>query len=438
VPRRELGIASILLVALGTAGLCGIEMAGADERPPTNPDRKGVDKALEEVEGALQREKTRASELGQRSSEISHDLAQLRSQMIDAAKTAQEQEEQITDLEATLDELRASENEKTAALLERRAQLSKTLGALERLALYPPEALAALPESPIDTVRSALLLRAAVPAVEAQASKLRLDLSALQNLRLQIGTERAALEAANRRLASDHLRLASLFERKDELYRETEAARRAAEAHMNQLSSQARDLRELMDRIEADRAQREAAERARREELARVKPALPPAQTPPEAGSGETKLASIPADQAPAIRQISAAQGRLTLPARGEIVKDFGVNEEFGNTSKGITIRTRPGAQVVASYDGQVAFAGPFRGYGQILIIEHSEGYHTLLSGLSRIDVAAGQWVLAGEPVGVMGPSESGGPELYVELRRNGRPINPLPWLALHNGKVSG
>jgi septal ring factor EnvC (AmiA/AmiB activator) len=135
---------------------------------------------------------------------------------------------------------------------------------------------------------------------------------------------------------------------------------------------------------------------------------------------------------------MSQAEGRLTLPARGEIVRNFGDSAEYGATSKGITLRTRPGAEVVAPYDGQVVFAGPFRGYGQILIIEHSEGYHTLLSGLSRIDAAPGQWVLAGEPVGIMGTREGGSPELYIELRRNGRPINPLPWLALHNGKVSG
>ena len=112
--------------------------------------------------------------------------------------------------------------------------------------------------------------------------------------------------------------------------------------------------------------------------------------------------------------------------------------DAYGTTSKGLTIQTRQGAEIVAPYDGRVVYAGPFRGYGQILIIEHSEGYHSLLAGLSRIDAAAGQWVLAGEPVGAMGQQETGEPELYLELRRNGRPINPLPWLALHKGKVSG
>ena len=426
------------MTALCAVAALGAGSAGAADQTAKNADRNQADKTLEQVERAIEEEKARAEVLGQRSSEISRDLDLLRTQMIDAARATQEQEAQITELEGTLDELRAAENEKAETLEERRAQLSKTLAALERLALYPPEALAALPESPVDTVRSALLLRAAVPAIDAQARRLRDDLDTLRNLRAQISAERRTLEAAKRDLANDHLRLATLFERKGELYQENESARRAAEDHMTQLTSRAKDLRELMDRIEAERAEREAAARAKRDELARAKPSLPPAQAAPGAGPNTENLASLGPGQPPTIRPISGAQGRLTLPARGEIVKEFGANEEFGATSKGITIRTRPGAQVVASYDGQVVYAGPFRGYGQILIIEHSEGYHTLLSGLSRIDAASGQWVLAGEPVGVMGPPEHGSPELYVELRRNGRPINPLPWLALHNGKVSG
>ncbi len=81
---------------------------------------------------------------------------------------------------------------------------------------------------------------------------------------------------------------------------------------------------------------------------------------------------------------------------------------------------------------------GPFRGYGQLLIIEHGEGYHTLVAGLSRIDGEVGQWLLAGEPIGQMGDGEGGRPSLYVEFRRNGEPINPLPWLAASETEVSG
>ena len=112
--------------------------------------------------------------------------------------------------------------------------------------------------------------------------------------------------------------------------------------------------------------------------------------------------------------------------------------ENLEEVAKGISIRTRAGAQVVATFDGQIVYAGEFRGYGQILIIDHGQRYHTLLAGLDRIDAEIGQWVLAGEPVAVMGARSEGDPELYLELRRTGQPINPLPWLATNSDKVQG
>jgi septal ring factor EnvC (AmiA/AmiB activator) len=137
----------------------------------------------------------------------------------------------------------------------------------------------------------------------------------------------------------------------------------------------------------------------------------------------------------------------MPFPARGRIVTRFGQATEDQGQSKGVVIETRGAAQVVSPYDGQVVFAGPFRGYGLLLIIEHGEGYHTLLSGMERIDGAVGQHLARGEPVGVMGQSENsannGGspaskPLLYVEFRHNGQPINPLPWLTARKLKVSG
>ena len=128
----------------------------------------------------------------------------------------------------------------------------------------------------------------------------------------------------------------------------------------------------------------------------------------------------------------------LMMPARGRVVATFGEREGGAATSKGISILTRAAAQVVAPYDGRVRYAGQFRLYGQILIIEHGERYHTVLAGLDRIDAVVGQWVLAGEPVGIMGRSGGDDPVLYLELRRSGQPINPLPWLATTSDKVQG
>jgi septal ring factor EnvC (AmiA/AmiB activator) len=127
----------------------------------------------------------------------------------------------------------------------------------------------------------------------------------------------------------------------------------------------------------------------------------------------------------------------MLLPVAGKLKRRYGENDEFGAASKGILIRASPGGQVVAPFDGRIEFAGPFRGYGQILIIEHGDGYHSLLAGLERIDGVVGQWLVAGEPVGIM-PTGDREAALYLELRRHGQPINPSPWLATRDDKVSG
>ncbi|MGQ3029699.1 MAG: murein hydrolase activator EnvC family protein, partial [Ferrovibrionaceae bacterium] len=143
------------------------------------------------------------------------------------------------------------------------------------------------------------------------------------------------------------------------------------------------------------------------------------------------------------------------LPARGRIVGRYGETTESGAPRRGIVIATRAGAQVTAPAAGRVVFAGPFKGYGQLLIIAHSGGYHSLLSGFADIDASVGQRVVAGEPVGRMGSAdrpgearpqdaragtagEGGGPGLYVELRHKGEPVNPLPWLAQGDRKANG
>jgi len=129
--------------------------------------------------------------------------------------------------------------------------------------------------------------------------------------------------------------------------------------------------------------------------------------------------------------------GRMVLPAAGEMVIGFGGTGASGESSKGITLATRPGAEVVAPFDGRVVFAGAFRGYGRILIIRHGDGYHSLVAGLDRIDSSVGQWLTAGEPIGRMSAGEAR-PRLYLELRHDGQPINPLPWLATRDAKVKG
>ena len=88
-------------------------------------------------------------------------------------------------------------------------------------------------------------------------------------------------------------------------------------------------------------------------------------------------------------------------------------------------------------YHGLRPVAGPCHGDGQILIIDREGGYDSPIAGLERLDVPVGQRLTAGEPAGIM-PKGEERPRLYLELHHGGQPINPLPWLATSNEKVSG
>lgn len=142
----------------------------------------------------------------------------------------------------------------------------------------------------------------------------------------------------------------------------------------------------------------------------------------------------------------ASAQGKLPLPAQGRRALAFGDRTQYGGQSKGMVIETRYAAQITSPCDGWVVYAGEFRSYGQLLIINAGGGYHVLLAGLSQIDVRSGQFVLAAEPVGTMSggqrntPSSAqiSGPVLYVEFRKDGRPIDPDPWWASGQQKVQG
>ena len=126
------------------------------------------------------------------------------------------------------------------------------------------------------------------------------------------------------------------------------------------------------------------------------------------------------------------------LPAPGRIVVGFGDKMPNGLASRGISIETRPSAHVVAPKPGRVVFAGNFRGYGNLVILQLRNKGHALISGMSRINAEIGDEVLAGEPLGEMTPSTSDTPRLYFELRRRGQPVNPLPPDAARRNKVSG
>lgn len=386
-----------LVFALGVAD----RAASAGESETAGEKLRAVERAVEEA---------RAEEhaLHEQATALGREVMELRTELVAAARAAQEREEEISALQARLDELEELEATMTAALTDQHQDLALTLGALQRLSRRPPEALIAMPASFVDTIRTGLLLKAVVPELEGRARSLRIELAALAGVHQQVTAERERLTATAAALTEERKRIEALLRRKAGLQKRTLDEHSQALARVSKLVEEVGTLRELLERL-------------------RMSAAPPiPSQKPPPGGGALTS------------RSFTAARGTLALPARGRVTVLYGEPREDETMSKGIVIATLPGAQVVATYDGQVVFAGRFREYGQLLIIEHGQGYHSILAGLSRIDSVLGQWLLAGEPVGVMSRGTNGNPTLYVELRRNGQPINPLPWLAAGNKKVSG
>lgn len=394
--------------------------------------RDAPDAQLKSVEQELQRKREQDKVLAEREAALQKEIEALREQLVEAAAAARAHEHGVREHRQELARIESDEKEKVDALEGRRRQLSDLLMALARHARRPPEALVALPASPEDTIRSALLLAAAVPELEAEASTLKADVEELDAIRRAAAATREGLEKESRELAAGRNRLQALVAQRSKLQQETQAERRQAQADATRLAREAKDIKDLMERLEAERVSRAAEAAKRAAEAARRKPAVPStAPAPPAARPhGTTEVAGLP---------------RPVAPVTGRLLSSFGSRGEGGSVNRGITLEVSSGTAVLAPFGGRVVYAGPFRDYGQLLIIEHGEGYHLLLAGLGRIDSALGESVLPGEPIGIVGNpagAVAGGggfpSRLYLELRRNGRPIDPMPWLGASTDKVSG
>lgn len=465
------------LPALLLAAACGFVPAtrpqaqAAGTEKVADPDRAAQE--LKRIEEDLAGGRSSKERLDRLARELGREVERLRADMAEAATRQQHTEETVGEVEATLATLRHEAGEKRGVLAARQLELGQLVGALQRLARRPPEALLLMRRPPLETVRTGILLEAAIPQINSEAERLKAELASLAEVENNIRSQRARLDAATAQLERERQRLASLADEKSRLLATTETRAAGTAKRLQLLSESARSLRELLAGLEAQRAQ-ERTEQRRLASLVRPPEpepsappaapaapviAAPPAAEPPAAGGGGVPLptarpgrpppgasgaASAPVlAMLPAAPPITTAKGRLIRPLAGSLVRRFGQRDPEGLRNRGVVIAGRGGATVVAPYDGSVIYAGEFEGFGLILIIEHGEGYHTLLAGLGRIGLQVGHRVLAGEPVGTMKSRPSGGgggesPELYVELRHNGDPIDPLPWFAGLTGKAKG
>lgn len=373
---------------------------------------------------------------------IGEDRRKLNAALIDGAARLRETEDRIAESEGRLKPLDDSERSLRQSLEGRRATIAEVLAALQRIGRHPPPAIMVRPEDALQSARTAIMLGAVLPEMRVQAEALASDLADLLRIRKEIADEKDQMVRDVAARAEERQRIALLIQGRQKKQTETERVLEAERQKSLVLARQVDDLKDLIGKVEqgldsASRAARAAARAA--EDKSR---------------DSRIDLAALndPGRLTPAVA-FASARGRLPIPVNGTRIREFGVPDSLGGTEKGISIAARASAQVTAPCDAWVVYAGRFRNYGQVLILNAGGGYHVVLAGMDRISVNVGQFVLTGEPVAVMGSGSQATstqiagniasgpdkPELYVEFRKDGTPIDPSPWWAASKGeKVRG
>jgi murein hydrolase activator len=364
---------------------------------------------------------------------LGEDRSALNRQLIDTASRVRDIEASIEATRARLNPLDEQESLLRKSLDKHRNAMVEIIAVLQRAGRQPPPAFLVQPQDALKAVRTAIALGAMLPGMRAQADTIAGDLADLARLREQITGERGRLGRDLATLGREQLRLNLLIQERQKKQAEAEQALVAETQRAEQLARHVDNLQDLISKLEASLT---PAERAARGDVHGGDATRP-----------DLAVLKDPGRMAPAVA-FAATRGHLRLPVNGAKIRDFGAPNGLGGSEKGLSIAAAAGAQITTPCDGWVVYAGPFRGYGQLLILNAGGGYHVLLAGMERISVDLGQFVLTGEPVGVMGSGsqvsaaaaiKSKQPVLYVEFRKDGTPIDPSPWWATNESeKVRG
>jgi septal ring factor EnvC (AmiA/AmiB activator) len=369
---------------------------------------------------------------------IRSDRAKLAAALLEATRNVNATERKVAETEARLDTLTGSQDAIQRSLASRRAVIAEVLASLQRMGRKPPPALLASPEDMLSAIRTSMLLGSVLPQMRGEIEALSSDLSDLVQLRQSVAAERETLAKTGAELRAERERLAALIDARQAALSAAEQALDAERRRALDLARQAASLKDLITRMETEvAAAARAAEAARKADEARKRAA----EAAPPGTRMKTALAPFkePARLVPAV-SFAETKGLLPFPVNGTLQRGFGSQDGFGGIEKGLLIATRSEAIVSSPCDGWVSFAGSYRSYGQLLIINAGQGYYIILAGMDRINVNVGQFILAGEPVAVMGDGSvktaaaiaigAVEPILYVEFRKDGTAIDPGPWWA--------
>ncbi len=377
-------------------------------------------------------ERARAAELqAERAAEARAAAAEaeerrLARQRVAAAARLRDAEQAVEATAAQVQTLARRQQEAEEDLAARAADMAPMLPLAERLSLYPAETLLAVPLPPEQAVRGVLVLAGVARQLESEATSLRAEQSQEAALQRELAEAAPKLSAAQATRALQAMQLDSQIGEARAVQQAAEDAAADAAQGAAAEAARANGLRAAIAMIEAGR--RSAQALAKQEEAAASHDRRGEA-----AASARRREEALARPSGPGL---SAPRGQLTTPVAGAVVRSFGEAIDGGVTT-GIFFRAAPAARVVSPCGGRAVFAGPFRSFGLLLIVDCGGGYHFVLAGFERLDARVGQTLQPGEPVGVMAASDprsgaasgAGRPTLYLELRRDGAPVNPAPFL---------
>jgi septal ring factor EnvC (AmiA/AmiB activator) len=412
----------------GLALLAALAFALPAAAQPTIRDLRAAEQAAE----ARRAEATAAAA---RARALAEEEVALAARRVELAALAQAAEAEVAEVSARLAAAQADGARAARQIADRAAALRPLLPVMLRLSLYPAETVLAIPGEPEDALRGALVLRGLIRRMEEEAAALRQAQTEARQAEWLAAREAMALAeaeaAAREAVAGLEAELAVARSRRGE----AEAAEERAATQAAAAAARAGDLADVLARLQRDRERREAraradaaaraAEQARQAAEAEREQRLAAARSAPRATAPETPDRPAPERQA----AVPVPSGGRALPVAGRVVTSWG-QAAPGGPHRGLTYATAGGARVVSPCNGRAVYAAPFRSFGLLLIVDCGGGYHFVLAGMDRLDAAAGQRLLAGEPIGVLGGAGGSGGSLYVELRRNGQPVDPRPWFA--------
>lgn len=422
------------------AGALALLVAPALAQTPPKPSEAERQKSLELKRNELKDNRKREQEIQKDLASIAAERVQITEKSKLTAAKVQQTESELSAAEGRLAEFNNQEKSLRFALTERYGRISKLLTVLQRMGRNPPPVMITKREDALKMVRSAMLIAAAFPEMRAQAVELSAKLSELVKVMDGVRAERTKSEAYAKTLNEERAQLETVMEEKRKLHAERQAELQSVRTAAADIAKNVEKLGDLIAKADQavakttglgaynEEAKAQPDAKAPDAETAMMAPASPALELAPSAGGAKAE----PLRPQMAFQQ---AKAKLPLPASGRRVLSFGEKTQYGAQSKGIVIETRPNAQVTSPCDGWIVFAGEFRSYGRVLIINPGGGYHVLMAGLSQIDVSTGQFVVAGEPVANMSGTPSAAqagqpsaPVLYVEFRKDGEPVDPDPW----------